>query len=492
MRPIEALLICANLLTFSFLLVPRLRVIRWIGYSAPAGLLVAIVQVSVEGPRWQMVPAYALSIIFFLLWLNRRTSSSRLHMIRFKRLIAGLGIGSGILAMAVSAVLPSILPVFHFPRPSGPYQIGTLIYHWTESRHEIFSTDPTARRQLMAQVWYPVTGDKSAMRVPYVQDAGAVSSTFGRSTNLPGFILDQLRYVTTNAIPSAPMASTKASYPVLIFLTGVVGFRQQSTFQIENLASHGYIVVGLDQPYAAAAVTFPNGQVIPGWTRDQIQPLINQSLSAAKQTPAVNGHAIPDGIIPYLARDVSFTLNRLASLNTNDPDGILTGRLDLQHVGIFGISLGAIVASEACHMDIRLKACLLMDAAMPANVVQARLKQSAMWLTRPASDMRLEKWKASDITQALSTMRAVYDKEPAGDGYYVEIPGMFHVNFTDAPYYSPIAHVLGLSGPINAQRGFDIVNAYTMAFFNKVLQQQSSPLLSGQSKQFSDVIFETH
>ena len=47
------------------------------------------------------------------------------------------------------------------------------------------------------------------------------------------------------------MADDEPSYPVLIFLEGLGAFRQMSTFQVEELVSHGYIVVAIDQPYTA-------------------------------------------------------------------------------------------------------------------------------------------------------------------------------------------------------------------------------------------------
>jgi hypothetical protein len=210
---------------------------------------------------------------------------------------------------------------------------------------------------------------------------------------VPGFTFDYFQEIPTHAIPSAPVADDQPSYPVLIFLTGITGYRQSNTFQVEELVSHGYIVVGIDQPYAAATVVFPDGRpytaatvVFPdgrqilGWTRDQMQPLIQQSLSPTASVPMVGGQALPNGIIPYFAQDVSITLDQLTALDRADPNGLLTGRLDLQRVGIFGISLGAIIASEACHRDARLKACLMMDAAMPADVVQAGLRQPSMCL----------------------------------------------------------------------------------------------------------------
>jgi pimeloyl-ACP methyl ester carboxylesterase len=494
MRPLEILLSLANLLIFCILAIPRLGAIHWMGYLAPITVLIAGIQMLVEGPRWQMVPAYALTMIFFLIWLFGIVMPGGIHV---NRLIAGVGVGLGVLGLAVSIALPTVLPVFHFPRPSGPYQIGTVTYHWVDtSRHEIFSADPNVHRELMAQVWYPAKENSSSARAPYVQDASALSPGFARVLHLPGFTFDYWKYVTTNAAPSVPMATDKPSYPVLIFLTGMSGFRQSNTFQVQQLVSHGYIVAAIDQPYAAASVLFPDGHQITGWTRDQMQPLINQSLSPVEKAPILNGQPLKNGIIPYFAQDVSFTLDQLTALDRNDPNGILTGRLDLQRVGTFGISLGAMVAAEASHRDPRIKASLMMDAAMPADVVQAGLRQPSMWITRDADTMRLERqraggWSEADIAQTLTTMRVVFEESRPGDGYYVQVPDMFHINFTDAPYWSPLLPLLGLVGPINAQRAFDIVNAYSLAFFDRYLEGSPAALLDGPSKQYPEVLFET-
>jgi hypothetical protein len=237
--------------------------------------------------------------------------------------------------------------------------------------------------------------------------------------------------------------------------------------------------------------------VIKGLSKREIQPFIDQSISPVANAPKLNGRPLVNGILPFLAQDITFTLNQLALLNSSDPTVILNGHLDLKRVGIFGVSLGAMVASEACHEDPRLSACLMMDAAMPADVVQTGLQQPGMWLTRPADDMRLERarsggWSEKDIRQTLSTMQTAYAKAKPGSSYYVSIPGMFHINFTDAPYWSPFTSQLGLTGPINGQRGFDIVNAYSLAFFNTALKNQPFPLLTGLSKQYPEVNIAIH
>jgi len=493
MRRLESLLSLANVLTLCTLAIPRLGTIHWISYAATITVLVGGLQMFVEGQRWQMVPAYALTIIFFLIWLFGIFVPGGIHA---NRLIADIGVGLGVFALAVSIVLPIVLPVFHFPRPTGPYQIGTVTYHWVESHHEILSADPNMHRELIAQVWYPAEGNSSAARAPYVQDASALSLGFAQVLHLPRFTFDYWKYVTTNATPSVPVASHKSRYPVLIFLEGLDGFRQVNTFQIEELVSHGYIVTAIDQPYAAASVVFPDGRQITGWTRDQMQPLINQSLSPAAKAPIVSGQPLKDGIIPYFAQDVSFTLDQLTALDETDPNGILTERLDLQRVGTFGVSLGAMVAAEASHRDPRIKASLMMDAAMPADVVQAGLRQPSMWITRDANIMRLERqraggWSEMEIALTLSTMRAVFNKSLPGHGHYVQMPGTFHLNFTDAAYWSPILPLVGLVGPINAQRAYNIINAYSLAFFDRYLEGSPAALLDGPTEQYSEVLFET-
>jgi hypothetical protein len=72
-------------------------------------------------------------------------------------------------------------------------------------------------------------------------------------------------------------------------------------------------------------------------------------------------------------------------------------------------------------------------------------------------------------------MQAVYAKSQPGDGYYIDIPGMFHVNFTDTPYWSPFTSSLGITGPISSQRGSDIVNAYSLAFLTRHSRAELPP-----------------
>lgn len=491
MRFFEIILVLFNILAFCTLGIKH--TIRWIGYAALAALLIAVIEVVVEGFRWQMVPAYALTAIFFVIWLFSKGIEGGLHV---NHVVSFLCTGLGVIAIVISIVLPVVLPVFSFPKPTGPYGIGTMTYHWVDmSRPEIFTVDPNDHRELMAQVWYPAKTASAMPRAPYIQDADVLMPAIGRQLHIPEFVFGHLRYVTTNAVASAPIADDEPDYPVLLYLTGIYGFRSANTFQIEELVSHGYIVVGLDQPGIDPMVRFPDGRQVPGLSRDEIIPLNMQSVEPRPKVPTLYGQPMPHGTIPYFAQDASFALDKLESLNKSDPNRILTGRLDIEHIGTFGVSLGGMDAAQASLKDSRLKACLIMDVYMPAEVVEKGLKQPTMFITRNADTMRLEHerngtWEENDIELTVATMRSVFKNLP-GDGYYVQIPGIFHINFTDVPYWSPLMTQIGWTGPINAQRGFDIINAYSVTFFDKELKGLSSPLLEGQMKQYPKVNFES-
>lgn len=81
-----------------------------------------------------------------------------------------------------------------------------------------------------------------------------------------------------------------------------------------------------------------------------------------------------------------------------------------------------------------------------------------------------------------------------GDGYFVQLPGMFHLNLTDVPLlvYPTVGRAVGLVGPVNAGRVHRIVNAYSLAFFDRHLKGLPAPLLDGPAEHFPEVRFDAH
>jgi hypothetical protein len=499
MRPFEVLLLMALVLSFTGRAIPTPRRRRWTRGLSGMALLLAIVQASLEGPRWQMLPAYALSAALALLavQLGIRSTPGSVAWLLARRIAVGLGA----LALVLAFALPIGLPVFRFSPPTGPHAIGSLSEHWSDaSRSEVFGAHPHGARQLMVQIWYPAVANPSRPRAAYLADADTVTAAFARLHGLPAFLFGHFRHLVTNAISGAAVASGQGTFPVLLFLEGATGFRQMNSYQVEELVSQGYIVVALDQPGAAATVVFPDRHQVPGLNPAQFRSAVGPSYLAPAQGATPPRLLLPNGrilkansIVPYLAQDVSFALDELVALNRSSR--ILKGRLDLQRLAAFGVSLGGIAVGEACLRDPRLRVCLVMDAPMSSAVTRAGLQQPSLWITRDAASMRLERqcaggWPEAEIEAHLRSMRAAYDTL-GGAGYFVQVSGMFHSNFSDVPNWTPLATQLGLAGPIAASRGHEIVNAYSLAFFDRHLKGQPAALLDGPAARYPEVRFES-
>ncbi|WP_051498957.1 hypothetical protein [Nocardia sp. BMG51109] len=205
-------------------------------------------------------------------------------------------VGAGLAVLAAAAILPVVISSPSSAEQDGPYRIGTVGYHWVDhGRQELFDADPAARRELMAQVWYPAEAGTTGPAAPYLSDADAVAPVLAEKFRLPQSVLDHWKRVPTRAVEGARVARDRPRFPVLVFVSGLNGFRQSNMFQVEDLVSRGFVVVGLDQPYASAAVRFPDGRVVRGLTKDELQPFIEQSINPVSQPPVLRGNPCRTG-----------------------------------------------------------------------------------------------------------------------------------------------------------------------------------------------------
>jgi dienelactone hydrolase len=268
----------------------------------------------------------------------------------------------------------------------------------------------------------------------------------------------------------APVSKAQASYPLLLFSHGWTGFRQQNTYQIQELVSHGYIVSAVQHTYGAVVTVFPDGTVI------DYNP---QALPDGAPTDVYDSAA--NRLADQWAGDLGFVLDTLTQMNTNDPQHGLQNRIDLEKVGVFGHSTGGGATIEFCARDPRCKAGLGEDAFLTPvskSVLAAGLRQPFLFLFS-------EQW--SKKTKNVSLFNQLHSH--SDQAVSATILGTAHYDFTDLPLLTPIAAQLGLKGPINGKRVMRIVDDYSLSFFNKALLGKPTTLLDGPSKQFPDVRF---
>src|SRR2546430_15962336 len=88
----------------------------------------------------------------------------------------------------------------------------------------------------------------------------------------------------------------------------------------EDLASHGYIVVGFDAPYRTNTVVFPDGRVIR--RRPENDPELCPAPHGEEQDRCIGR------LLTAWTADIAFVLDRLKPLNHSDSSGRFMGRLD--------------------------------------------------------------------------------------------------------------------------------------------------------------------
>lgn len=264
MRPLEALL--AGLLTLSAvsLFVPPPRRYRWVHLLPSSTVLLAAVQLFLEGYRWQMLPMYCFAAIVvlmtgFLKLVRPHQATSTSERRKWLRLSTGI---LSVLAVAVTAALPILFPLLRLPRPTGPFAVGTTILHFVDgNRPETFTDDPEDRRGLFARVWYPAEIPTDEKPVSYCENAHEVSRALTGSTPLPSFLFDHLALVKAHSYREAELAKGDQLFPIVIFSHAYWGSVSQCTALMEDLASHGYVTVSLGHPYETPYLIQADGHV---------------------------------------------------------------------------------------------------------------------------------------------------------------------------------------------------------------------------------------
>jgi pimeloyl-ACP methyl ester carboxylesterase len=466
MRPLEIVLL---VLVGLALLKPFFRSLRRFTETTIFILLIWILIVMhllLEGGRWQMVPIYAMITIFTIQWQIRRFRPKRTERGSF-----WLGL-LGLLIMAIVLLPLIVFPIPDLIEPSGEYPVGTtLLYFQDGSRDEIYSKDPEDVRELNVQIWYPGSASDGADFAPYMTRLDLSAPAFARFLGLPSFILNHVRLIDTHAILEAPLAGEGSPFPVLIFSHGWGGTRTQSTYLMEELASHGYVVVAIDHTYGALVTVFPDDRVVLQKTdileRDQSDEEFNRSANT---------------LIGVWAGDVRFILDQLEAMNDGDLESTFEGRLDLDRVGIFGHSTGGGNAVQVCWLDPRCKAGLALDAwlePVSLDVLDEGLDQPLMFLWSEGWGSDENKGRFQSLYQGLR-----------GDAYQLEIEGTRHYDFSDLPLLSPLSPWFGLKGPIDGERVLGIINEYVVAYFDRYLKNIENDLLNGPSSDYPEVQFE--
>lgn len=440
MRPLE-ILIPILLSVYLIWSQPRPNTIRYLPILI---LLLTLIHFVVEGFRWQMIPLYVLTLLLAI----------SCAFIDWKKFASYLTLG----LLLLITFLPILLPVPQIPTPSGDYAVGTKIFELNDTaRKELFSGKDETRR-FMIQVWYPAQVQEDATQARWMANAEIFAPAISSFLNLPTFFLDHLTLVNIPAYENVPVESTSEKFPVILFSHGWQGFNAQNTGQALELASRGYVVIGVQHTYGALTTVFADGSIAP-----------NNPTALPEDADDPNYEIKANVLASQWAEDMAFVLDQLEG--QSEAGDFFNQKIDLNKVGVYGHSTGGGAAIQFCGTDPRCKSILGMDPFM--RPVGAEVIENG--ISQPSFFMFSQAW--TDITDSKNNQlfNSFYTNVNAGLGV-ITITGTKHYDFSDLPLLSPIAPQLGLKGPLNGKRVTEIVDAYLVDFFELTLKGIPSDL----------------
>lgn len=467
MRTLEILIVA---LIGLWLMTPALT--RSKGIKQGVGLIVAVTvpwQVTIEGYRWQMVPAYFLAAaIAFVTWWDFIGPPDEF---RAPRGSLAIGRSLAVIGAVVAVALPVVFPVPRLPTPGGAMEVGTFSLHLVDpNRSEIYGDLPGGPRELMVQVFYPAAPGPDAETGPWVQDLGAVGDALARDVELPSFAFDHLALTSTHTYPHAPVSDAAPSFPVVVYSHGWRSFRTANFNQAESLASEGFVVVTVDHSHASVMTVFPGDRRVgldPGALPSEDDVGKTSHLAAANQ------------LIDVMAADLEFVIDELEGINRGERSTALAQRLDLDRLGLFGHSTGGGAVVSFCASDDRCRAGLGFDPWVEP-LSEAIIDRG---LDVPFAFVRSEAWTRKDNEGVLRRLR----ENGGSDQSWQAIAGTEHRDFLFSPLMSPVGDLLGIQGSIDSGRLIDILDETLTGFFGKHLQGRDTGFPGMMEAEFAEL-----
>ncbi|MGN4123757.1 alpha/beta hydrolase family protein [Lysinibacillus sphaericus] len=421
------------------------------------------------GANWRMIPAYIVTLVLTLQVFVRPKNtnvSKRLSMKFFKN------IGIVIAAIAMFT-LPKLFPIMSFPEPTGEYTVGTQAFHLIdETRKEFVVPNNQVNRELLVQVYYPAekgTGHPS----PYFENIDALTEQLSTTQGFPYIATTHLGLTDTHSYKDATPVMAHDKFPLLLFAHGMSLYSRQNTFQLEELASHGYVVVALNFTGDAATTVFPDGDRVDF-------------------TPIENTITFLNNRIKLWEQDASFVLDEVIKGDFDDNFRRIAALIDYDNIGMLGHSFGGATSAQMLVKDDRIKAAIDMDGGLYGNPMPEN---------GPGKPFLLMNAEAS-----INFMKEAHGKEPGNrdelfaESYLrnkkIEKPGVYttiipktnHGSFTDLAAVSPIINESGAD--VNAI--YKLINEMALGFFDKNLKGTNEHLLEEIQKKYPEINLTKH
>ncbi|ELR67703.1 Carboxylic ester hydrolase [Photobacterium marinum] len=359
-----------------------------------------------------------------------------------------------------------LIPPPEMPQPDGPHKVGVT---------EFEVGDVSQRVHIMA--WYPAADTAKGQHLPYTESY--VAEALSAQQGLPPALLHDER--PSSSIIDGQILAGK--HPVLLFNHGYGSHAMQNLTNMEQLASHGYIVMSLGHPGHSLVVKMLNGDLVQQKPEVAFDPELltaeygnkiatyteklrkSASLDEWQQKMQQYEQVMMNDAVGYFGRWVKNNqqlLDALPDIASSQQKTLFGGHLDLDRVAAFGHSFGGAVASHLVMNDERVKAGINLDGQLFSFSVNPESR--APLCIAYSTDNQL-----AGIAQDFSWVNSQVVKASAGGGCEAQFTGAAHMNFSDLNYVTPLKYA-GILGAIDSNVMHKATNGLLVGFFNQYLR----------------------
>tara|TARA_Y100001001_G_scaffold112688_1_gene110342 strand:+ start:349 stop:1509 length:1161 start_codon:yes stop_codon:yes gene_type:complete len=369
---------------------------------------------------------------------------------------------------ACAALVSVLIPLENVAKPTGEYQVGTQVIHMVDNdRSAWYGQESSNPREIMVRVWYPAQPQEGDLKAPYVYNEKLIGDMVSEGFGIPKYLMKNLRNINGNSWSEAQPVNEK--FPVIIFSHGIGGLKTQNTTQMEEMASHGYVVFSCDHAYDAGVSIFPGDRIIFGKTN------IPDNLTKEEKWNMRRAQ------LDYRAADIQFLLDEMD--RENFLSVALKNSLDLEHIGVFGHSFGGGTSVVVASVDERIDACFGLDAwflPIPSNVLNSDLNKPFIHLGQVS-------WKEKENYLKLDTLAG----NNSAWSVRLDVQGATHYDFTDFSQFSKLTKKYG-SGMIAPPRIRKITNSAIREFFDHYLKNGPALALETYEKLYPELIIKRY
>jgi len=389
------------------------------------------------------------------------------------------------------------------PAPTGRYPPGTVALHLIDhSRRNPWATSPPYR-ELMVSIWYPA--DDAARYPLSPQMMAGAAAHYGSPAgygwlgyHVPPGTVDWAATLTSGHA-GAPLAARTGRLPVVLYSPGGGEPRTWGTIVVQDLASRGYIVVTMDHTYEASEVEFPGGRVIGGTAFPADEQQLRQFLTHGDFAE------LAAKVVTARVADARFVIDELTALAAGrNPDArhrVLpagpAGAMDMNRIGMFGVSAGGFTAMQAMDEDRRITAGINIDGTVESPFLRDPMSIAPVFargLDRPFLLMG----DPQTNHHSVPSWKSLWDHSR---GWHADLTlnGASGENsYKDAVWLIPqIARQIGLPesfvtraiGTVDPAAAVHAEQAYLSAFFGRFLRGQDNHLLDSRPPRYLQVAF---